>query len=146
MFIFLKTVSLFCESVKDRDTPMTMEFDSSMPTTQRSRVSGMEAFVNDPRITIDKIFSQEQVSIDSWMDFLQLSLCLWWINIESLKFLQKDAFVVVCELTKLQSKDGWTYEGCSKCSSIVKALDENDPESKKFCPRCKKEPNKIEPK
>lgn len=59
-YVFLSLLS-----VKDRDTPITMEFDSSMPATQKSRVSGMESFVNDPRITIDKIYSPDTVNMST---------------------------------------------------------------------------------
>ena len=61
-------------SVKGRGTPMTMEYDTSMPT-QRSRVSGSESLVSDPRVTIDKIQEQGLVSsFSGWFNIYCLSL------------------------------------------------------------------------
>ena len=52
-----------------------------------------------------------------------------------------EAFIITCELVKLQTIHGWMYEGCPKCASKPTIED-----SVVMCGGCKKKLDYIEPK
>ena len=60
--------------------------------------------------------------------------------------LQKEEFVVSCLLWKFETQFDWWYNGCAQCSVKPKPIDTNDPNSPLFCTKCKKIPDRMEPK
>ncbi|XP_028753464.1 uncharacterized protein LOC114713054 [Neltuma alba] len=53
----------------------------------------------------------------------------------------EEAFIITCKVIKLETRHGWTYDGCSKCASKPK-----DDNGSLHCSLCKKKPVLVEPK
>ncbi|XP_054789830.1 replication protein A 70 kDa DNA-binding subunit B-like [Prosopis cineraria] len=51
------------------------------------------------------------------------------------------SFLIFCTVVKLETRHGWTYDGCAKCATKPKEVNES-----LYCPNCKKKPQSIEPK
>ncbi|XP_054817693.1 uncharacterized protein LOC129317387 [Prosopis cineraria] len=54
---------------------------------------------------------------------------------------QDSSFLIMAEIIKLETRHGWTYEGCGRCATKPRL--EN---GKQMCTSCKKQPDSIESK
>ncbi|XP_028778051.1 uncharacterized protein LOC114734595 [Neltuma alba] len=54
---------------------------------------------------------------------------------------REEAFIINCKVIKLETRHGWSYDGCSKCAS--KPKEEN---GSLHCSNYKKKPQSVEPK